>query len=145
MYLAATIQFTMPGSPTIYYGDEAGVQGFEDPFNRRTYPWGSEDGSALGLLPPPVRRGARGSSALADGEIAFRRAEAGVLVYERWGRRRAAVCRHQPRRGGRRAPGLPRGSRTLLDGGTRITADADAAALALRMPACTARILRVIE
>ena len=33
--LAAVIQFTMPGSPTIYYGDEAGRQGFEDPFNRR--------------------------------------------------------------------------------------------------------------
>ena len=41
--LAAVIQFTMPGSPTIYYGDEAGRQGFEDPFNRRTYPWGNED------------------------------------------------------------------------------------------------------
>ena len=34
--MAAVIQFTMPGSPTIYYGDEAGQQGFEDPFNRRT-------------------------------------------------------------------------------------------------------------
>ena len=45
--LAAVIQFTMPGSPTIYYGDEAGRQGFEDPFNRRTYPWGAEDRELL--------------------------------------------------------------------------------------------------
>lgn len=34
---------TWIGSPTIYYGDEAGVCGFTDPDNRRTYPWGRED------------------------------------------------------------------------------------------------------
>ena len=34
---------TWPGAPTIYYGDEAGVCGFTDPDNRRTYPWGHED------------------------------------------------------------------------------------------------------
>lgn len=37
------IQMTWPGAPTIYYGDEAGVCGFTDPDNRRTYPWGRED------------------------------------------------------------------------------------------------------
>ncbi|MDO4295522.1 MAG: glycoside hydrolase family 13 protein [bacterium] len=37
------IQMTWPGSPTIYYGDEAGVCGWTDPDNRRTYPWGRED------------------------------------------------------------------------------------------------------
>ncbi|MCI2055694.1 MAG: glycoside hydrolase family 13 protein [Oscillibacter sp.] len=41
--LAAVLLFAFPGSPTIFYGDEAGVQGFEDPFNRGTYPWGHED------------------------------------------------------------------------------------------------------
>ncbi len=41
--LLSLIQFTFPGVPCIYYGDEVGVQGFEDPFNRRTYPWGNED------------------------------------------------------------------------------------------------------
>ncbi len=40
---AVTIQMTWPGAPTIYYGDEAGVCGFTDPDNRRTYPWGHED------------------------------------------------------------------------------------------------------
>ena len=34
---------TWPGAPTIYYGDEAGVCGWTDPDNRRTYPWGHED------------------------------------------------------------------------------------------------------
>lgn len=40
---AVAIQMTWPGAPTIYYGDEAGVCGFTDPDNRRTYPWGTED------------------------------------------------------------------------------------------------------
>ena len=40
---AALFQFTWIGAPTIYYGDEAGLCGFTDPDNRRTYPWGEED------------------------------------------------------------------------------------------------------
>lgn len=41
--LAAMIQMTWPGAPTIYYGDEAGVCGWTDPDSRRPYPWGQED------------------------------------------------------------------------------------------------------
>ncbi len=37
--IAALIQFTMPGAPTIYYGDEVGMTGDDDPDDRRTYPW----------------------------------------------------------------------------------------------------------
>jgi len=37
--LAATLLYTLPGIPCVYYGDEIGLQGFEDPFNRRCYPW----------------------------------------------------------------------------------------------------------
>ena len=33
-YLAAAVQFWLPGIPSIYYGDEAGMQGLCDPFNR---------------------------------------------------------------------------------------------------------------
>jgi len=40
---AVVMQMTWIGAPTIYYGDEAGVCGFTDPDNRRTYPWGRED------------------------------------------------------------------------------------------------------
>lgn len=46
---AAVIQMTWPGAPTIYYGDEAGLVGWTDPDNRRTYPWGSEDLSLIAL------------------------------------------------------------------------------------------------
>ena len=37
------MQFTLPGVPCIYYGDEAGMEGYRDPFNRACYPWGHED------------------------------------------------------------------------------------------------------
>lgn len=40
---AVLVQMTWVGAPTIYYGDEAGVCGFTDPDNRRTYPWGHEN------------------------------------------------------------------------------------------------------
>lgn len=39
-YLVALMQFTYPGAPTIYYGDEVGMVGADDPDNRRTFPWG---------------------------------------------------------------------------------------------------------
>ncbi len=45
---AAILQYTLPGMPCVFYGDEAGVQGFEDPLNRATYPWGRENDDLLG-------------------------------------------------------------------------------------------------
>lgn len=45
--LASLLQITFPGVPCIYYGDEAGLEGYSDPFNRRTYPWGHEDKEIL--------------------------------------------------------------------------------------------------
>lgn len=41
--LAFLLVSTLPGIPCIYYGDEAGVEGYRDPFNRMPYPWGRED------------------------------------------------------------------------------------------------------
>ena len=43
LYLAAVLQYTLPGIPSLYYGDEAGVEGYGDPFCRGFYPWGKED------------------------------------------------------------------------------------------------------
>ena len=40
---AMALQFFLPGVPCIYYGDEVGLQGYKDPFNRRCFPWGNED------------------------------------------------------------------------------------------------------
>ena len=46
----AILQFTLPGAPTVYYGDEVGLAGFgsdvprDDPYNRQPYPWADEPG-----------------------------------------------------------------------------------------------------
>lgn len=43
--LASLIQFTVPGAPTVYYGDEVGMTGDDDPDDRRTYPWSDLGGT----------------------------------------------------------------------------------------------------
>ena len=43
MKIASGIQYTLPGFPCIYYGDETGMQGYKDPFNRQCFPWDYEN------------------------------------------------------------------------------------------------------
>ena len=43
LHSASVLQFTLPGAPAIYYGDEAGMEGYGDPFCRRPFPWGREE------------------------------------------------------------------------------------------------------
>lgn len=43
LWLLALLQMTLPGVPCVYYGDEAGMEGYADPYNRGPYPWGHED------------------------------------------------------------------------------------------------------
>ncbi len=82
LLLASVLQYTLPGSPSLYYGDEAGMQGYKDPFNRRTYPWGREDSGllahfrALGQL-------RRENAPLRLGDIRFFQAGEGKLGYTR--------------------------------------------------------------
>ena len=47
LMLGALLLYAFPGSPTVYYGDEVGMEGYEDPLNRRTFPWGAEDEELL--------------------------------------------------------------------------------------------------
>ena len=47
LLMASFLQYTLPGAPSLYYGDEAGMEGYNDPFNRRTYPWGKENRELL--------------------------------------------------------------------------------------------------
>lgn len=43
MKIASGIQYTLPGFPCVYYGDETGMQGYKDPFNRQCFPWDYEN------------------------------------------------------------------------------------------------------
>jgi len=45
--MLTALQMALPGMPSIYYGDEAGMEGEADPYNRATYPWGKENTSIL--------------------------------------------------------------------------------------------------
>ena len=45
--MASFLQYMLPGMPSLYYADETGMEGYKDPFNRRTYPWGREDETLL--------------------------------------------------------------------------------------------------
>lgn len=48
LMMASFLQYTLPGCPSLYYADETCMEGYKDPFNRRTYPWGREDTEILG-------------------------------------------------------------------------------------------------
>ena len=45
--MASFLQYVLPGVPSLYYGDEVGLQGYEDPMNRAPFPWGREDEDLL--------------------------------------------------------------------------------------------------
>ena len=80
---AVVMQFTWPGAPTIYYGDEAGVCGFTDPDNRRTYPWGNEDKKLLEFHREVIHMH-NNYDALRKGSLMITNASYGVLVYSRF-------------------------------------------------------------
>lgn len=83
LYLASVLQFTLPGIPSIFYGDEAGLQGFDDPINRRPYPWGSEDKEIL-MHYKKLGRIRRENRAVFSGGFNMRD-ENGLVAYERAG------------------------------------------------------------
>lgn len=66
--LAAVIQYTLPGVPSVFYGDEAGLQGFGDPFCRAFYPWGTEDTEILEFY-RSLGKMRRGSKAFCSGDF----------------------------------------------------------------------------
>lgn len=79
---AVVVQMTWVGAPTVYYGDEAGVCGFTDPDNRRTYPWGNEDKAMLEFhkeiirihkTEKPLRQGSLRMLAWEDNVLAYAR------------------------------------------------------------------------
>lgn len=79
---AAFLQFTLPGAPCIYYGDEAGMTGYRDPFNRGFYPWGEED-TNLQAFYRALARLKRENPALKTGRVEFITASNGRVQFLR--------------------------------------------------------------
>lgn len=80
---AVAFQMTWIGAPTVYYGDEAGVCGFTDPDNRRTYPWGHEDQQMLGFHKEMIRIH-KEHEALRTGAVVMLHCEKNILSYGRF-------------------------------------------------------------
>lgn len=83
MRSAVVMQMTWVGAPTIYYGDEAGVCGFTDPDNRRTYPWGQEDKELLQFHKDMIRIH-KEESVLRCGSLKMLFWDENVLAYSRF-------------------------------------------------------------
>lgn len=87
---AVVVQMTWPGAPTIYYGDEAGVCGWTDPDNRRTYPWGHEDKELIEFHKAVINIH-KSVPALIDGSYKNLFGEYNVIAYGRFKRSSQAV------------------------------------------------------
>lgn len=82
MKLISAVQFTLPGVPCIYYGDEAGLEGGRDPYNRGCYPWGHEDADLL-LHYKLLGKIRKLCPALIDGDFKPIVSHGGCLAFER--------------------------------------------------------------
>lgn len=82
---AVLIQMTWPGAPSLYYGDEAGLCGFTDPDNRRTYPWGHENKELIDLHRELIQIHKR-YEAFRTGSFLFLEGEDQFLCYARFTR-----------------------------------------------------------
>ena len=80
---AVVMQMTWVGAPTVYYADEAGVCGFTDPDNRRTYPWGHEDQELIAFHKEAIRIH-KEHPALKTGSLKILGGEENILSYARF-------------------------------------------------------------
>lgn len=80
--MATFLQFTLPGMAAVYYGDEVGMEGFDDPFSRRYFPWGRED-RALQSHFAALAEMKHSCDALRFGDVRILRAGEGVIAFAR--------------------------------------------------------------
>lgn len=83
MRIAVLFQMTWPGAPTLYYGDEAGVTGWTDPDNRRTYPWGYENQELIQYHKDLIRIH-KEEEALMKGSLILLKSDQNVISYGRF-------------------------------------------------------------
>ena len=91
MKCAMVLQFFLPGVPCIYYADEAGQEGYKDPFNRRTYPWGAEDRNLIDFT-AELSRIRKGSKAFAEGTVEFIEVTEDICVFRREDKNKKAAA-----------------------------------------------------
>lgn len=84
MRLAFVLQFTLPGIPCVYYGDEIAMQGYADPFNRGYFDWHSGEDRLISLM-MSLSALRHSCAAFADGELEFISTENGLLHFSRSG------------------------------------------------------------
>ena len=82
--IAAVLQYTLPGVPSLYYGDEAGMEGYSDPFNRGFFPWGEADGQLTDFY-RRLGEVRRSSPAFCGGDFLPVSSDAGTVCYIRKG------------------------------------------------------------
>ncbi len=83
--LAFTLVATLPGIPCIYYGDEAGMEGYHDPFNRMPYPWGREEKDLVAHYAAIGKMRADYRKLFGEGYLRVREdTPDGVFAFERW-------------------------------------------------------------
>ena len=93
--LAAFLEFTLPGMACIYYGDEAGMEGYRDPFNRKFYPWGRED-TALQQFYRELAGLKRDNPALRRGDVTVLESGGGHIMFlRRCHEQQLVVCCNQ--------------------------------------------------
>ncbi len=79
---AMALMFFLPGVPSIYYGDEAGLQGYKDPFNRRCYPWGHEDTELIEFT-KELAKIRKSHKVFRSGRLSFLPAQDDVMAFAR--------------------------------------------------------------
>lgn len=89
--IAVAMQFTLPGFPCVYYGDEAGMEGYRDPFNRGCYPWGKENKSLIAWH-TKLGKLRQECSALWDGDFIDAFAKGRRIAYIRHDDKTAIYC-----------------------------------------------------
>lgn len=79
--IASAVQYTVYGVPSVFYGDEAGMEGGHDPFCRATFPWGREDADLEACY---ARLGEiRKKSVFSDGAFRVLDSGDGYIIFER--------------------------------------------------------------
>ena len=83
MKLATAIQYTVYGVPSVYYGDEAGLEGYRDPFCRMPYPWGKEESELVEFYRTLGKIREENRNIFAEGEFKVDYIDDALIVYTR--------------------------------------------------------------